>query len=151
MWTLFFISIAVVCLYSVPPIAAAMSECAPEAKFPYGISTFSWVVQNNIFYCDKTSYIPRLQSVGRYNKIWRPRRFGKSLVCDMLTEYYDAATCKDEVGIFYPFVHFLCCIKVSLPITYVCTVDREMHYLGRLISCLRIWRIRKLESIWFWV
>jgi UDP-N-acetylmuramate-alanine ligase len=34
---------------------------------------------------------------GDYLKIWRPRRFGKTLVCDMLAEYYDASNSADQV------------------------------------------------------
>jgi hypothetical protein len=51
------------------------------------------------FCVDKTAYIRTLEAAGAYNKIWRPRRFGKTLVCDMLAEYYDAANSEEKVPI----------------------------------------------------
>jgi hypothetical protein len=35
--------------------------------------------------------------MGRYSKIWRPRRFEKSFICSMLKEYYDAANSVAQV------------------------------------------------------
>lgn len=66
-------------------------------RFPYGESSFKTIVKENNFYCDKTSYINKLELAGKFLKIWRPRRFGKTLVCDMLKEYYDAINSKEKV------------------------------------------------------
>jgi hypothetical protein len=66
-------------------------------KFPYGVSSFKQIIQEKQFCADKTKYICKLEKVGNYNKIWRPRRFGKTLICDMLTEYYDAANKREQV------------------------------------------------------
>lgn len=64
--------------------------------FPYGTSDFRDIVDCRQFFVDKTSYIPLLESAGKYNCIWRPRRFGKSLLCSMLANYYDKAVPEDE-------------------------------------------------------
>jgi hypothetical protein len=46
---------------------------------------------------DKTAYIRTLEASGKFIKIWRPRRFGKTLFCETLAEYYDAAISTDQV------------------------------------------------------
>ncbi len=66
-------------------------------KFPYGVSGFRTIIADKRFYIDKTSYIRTLETSGSYLKISRPRRFGKSLVCDMFAEYYDASNSADKV------------------------------------------------------
>ena len=66
-------------------------------KFPYGESRFRTVMADKSFCIDKTSYIRTLETSAKYLKIWRPRRFGKTLVCDMLAEYYDASNSADQV------------------------------------------------------
>jgi hypothetical protein len=72
------------------------------SKFPYGECGFRKIVTEGTFLIDKTSYIRTLEATGKYNKIWRPRRFGKTMVCDMLAEYYDAANSKKQV-VYLPF------------------------------------------------
>ena len=67
------------------------------SKFPYGVSGFRKIMADGRFCVDKTSYIRTLETSGDYLKIWRPRRFGKTLVCDMLAEYYDASNSADQV------------------------------------------------------
>ena len=67
------------------------------SKFPYGVSRFRKIMADGRFCIDKTSYIRTLETSGDYLKIWRPRRFGKTLVCDMLAEYYDASNSADQV------------------------------------------------------
>ena len=67
------------------------------SKFPYGVSGFRKIMANKRFCVDKTSYIRTLETSAKYLKIWRPRRFGKTLVCDMLAEYYDASNSADQV------------------------------------------------------
>ncbi len=66
-------------------------------KFSNGVSSFKDIVEKKLFYVDKTSYIRKLEMAGNLLKIWRPRRFGKTLVCNMLEEYYDAANSKEKV------------------------------------------------------
>ena len=67
------------------------------SKFPYGVSGFRQIMAYKSFCVDKTSYIRTLETSGYYLKIWRPRRFGKTLVCDMLAEYYDASNSPAQV------------------------------------------------------
>jgi len=63
-------------------------------KFPYGICDFRKIIRDGYFYCDRTDRIPLLEK-GTYQLFLRPRRFGKSLLLSMLTNYYDIAR-KDE-------------------------------------------------------
>lgn len=67
---------------SLPNIPAA-------SYFPYGNSDWEDIKSTNSFYVDKTMYINELEGAGKYLKIWRPRRFGKSLFCQQLSLYYD--------------------------------------------------------------
>ena len=55
---------------------------------PYGVSSFAEIRNSNMYYIDKTMYIPDLEQV-RYAFLLRPRRFGKSLFTAMLHAYYD--------------------------------------------------------------
>ena len=59
-------------------------------KYPYGISDFNKIITQDYFYCDRTDRIPLLER-GDYLLFLRPRRFGKSLLLSMLTNYYDIA------------------------------------------------------------
>ena len=58
-------------------------------KFPYGLSDFSVIRQEDYFYQDRTHLIPQLEQSGRQLLFLRPRRFGKSLLLSMLEHYYD--------------------------------------------------------------
>ena len=58
-------------------------------RIPYGISSFTEVVEQNQYYVDKTMYLPMLEDQPHYLIFIRPRRFGKSLFGDMLRSYYD--------------------------------------------------------------
>jgi hypothetical protein len=58
--------------------------------FPYGDASFSAVIQTpNVFYVDKSHFIPQLEAYGKANILLAPRRFGKSIFLDMLANYYD--------------------------------------------------------------
>ena len=61
-------------------------------KLPYGVSNFVTIVEQNIYYVDKTMYIPMLEEEARNLFFIRPRRFGKSLFLGMLHAYYDCRT-----------------------------------------------------------
>ena len=84
--------------------SVARDECgeteAAIPMFPYGESGFRTIMADGSFCIDKTSYIRTLETSGKYLKMWRPRRFGKTLVCDMLAEYYDASNSADQVILF---------------------------------------------------
>ena len=58
-------------------------------ELPYGVSDFVTIVEQNIYYVDKTMYIPELEKQARNLFFIRPRRFGKSLFLGMLHAYYD--------------------------------------------------------------
>ena len=58
-------------------------------RIPYGISNFKQLRQENLYYVDKTQYIPRMEMAGHFLFFIRPRRFGKSLFLNMLAAYYD--------------------------------------------------------------
>ena len=66
-------------------------------RFPYGISSFENIVEDNFLYFDKTKTIERMETLGSYLKIWRPRRSGKSLFCDQLALYYDKGAADNMV------------------------------------------------------
>lgn len=61
-------------------------------EVPYGVSDFRTMVEQNIYYVDKTMYIPELEKQARYIIFIRPRRFGKSIFLGMLHAYYDCRT-----------------------------------------------------------
>lgn len=58
-------------------------------EIPYGVSSFVEVIEQNMYYVDKTMYIPLLEKQARSLFFIRPRRFGKSILLSMLRAYYD--------------------------------------------------------------
>ena len=64
-------------------------------ELPYGVQDFLTIVEQNIYYVDKTMYIPELEKEARNLFFIRPRRFGKSVFLSMLHAYYDSHT-KDK-------------------------------------------------------
>ena len=64
-------------------------------ELPYGVQDFVTIVEQNIYYVDKTMYIPQLEQQARNLFFIRPRRFGKSVFLGMLHAYYDCRT-KDK-------------------------------------------------------
>ena len=58
-------------------------------EIPYGVSDFDIVRRDNLYYVDKTMYLPKLESQARNLFFIRPRRFGKSVFISMLHAYYD--------------------------------------------------------------
>ena len=61
-------------------------------ELPYGVQDFLTIVEQNIYYVDKTMYIPELEKEARNLFFIRPRRFGKSVSLGMLHAYYDSST-----------------------------------------------------------
>jgi hypothetical protein len=53
-------------------------------KLSIGISDFKELIQGNYIYVDKTEYIYKMTSSGKYYFLSRPRRFGKSLLISTL-------------------------------------------------------------------
>ena len=58
-------------------------------QVPYGVSDFVRVMTQNMYYVDKTMYLPELEKPPSNLFFIRPRRFGKSIFLSMLHAYYD--------------------------------------------------------------
>lgn len=58
-------------------------------SIPYGITDYERITLNNYYYVDKTHYIPLIEQAASFFFLIRPRRFGKSLLLNMLDSYYD--------------------------------------------------------------
>jgi hypothetical protein len=59
-----------------------------QVKFPYGISNFEKVIEQDYLFVDKTHFIELLEKES-YSIFLRPRRMGKSLFVSILEYYYD--------------------------------------------------------------
>ena len=58
-------------------------------RIPYGMQNWEDVRLRNCYYVDKTRFIPEIEEANDYFFFIRPRRFGKSLLMNMLRQYYD--------------------------------------------------------------
>ena len=58
-------------------------------KIPYGICNYKILQEENYVYVDKTSYLEKLENVGKTLVYLRPGRFGKTLFTSMMYYYYD--------------------------------------------------------------
>ena len=58
-------------------------------QVPYGVANFTTVMEQNLYYVDKTMYLPLIERQPRNLFFIRPRRFGKSIFLSMLYSYYD--------------------------------------------------------------
>lgn len=56
---------------------------------PYGKTDFAVMRREGYYYVDKTRFIRSLEREGNFVFFLRPRRFGKSLMLNMLQTYYD--------------------------------------------------------------
>ncbi|MDL2213826.1 ATP-binding protein, partial [Bacteroides sp. OttesenSCG-928-N06] len=56
---------------------------------PYGITDYARIIRDNYYYVDKTHFIPLIEQAASFFFLIRPRRFGKSLLLNMLDSYYD--------------------------------------------------------------
>ena len=57
-------------------------------KLPIGVQAFTEMINDGYLYIDKTEYIYKLISSGKYYFLSRPRRFGKSLFISTLKEIF---------------------------------------------------------------
>ena len=57
-------------------------------KYPIGIQNFESLRKDGYLYIDKTEFVHKLVSEGRYYFLSRPRRFGKSLLISTLESYF---------------------------------------------------------------
>jgi hypothetical protein len=69
-------------------------------KFAYGSSDLQYIIENNMFYVDRTHLIPAIEDAGQQIIFLRPRRFGKSLCLSMLENYYDIAKAEQFESLF---------------------------------------------------
>ena len=58
-------------------------------RVPYGVSDFRLVRRDDMYYVDKTMFLPKLENEANNLFFIRPRRFGKSIFINMLHAYYD--------------------------------------------------------------
>ncbi len=58
-------------------------------RIPYGVTDFAMIRREGYYYVDKTRFIPQLEREGNFVFFLRPRRFGKSLMLNVLHAYYD--------------------------------------------------------------
>ena len=58
-------------------------------RIPYGKQNWEDVRLDNFYYVDKTRFIAEIEASNEYFFFIRPRRFGKSLLMNMLRQYYD--------------------------------------------------------------
>ena len=58
-------------------------------KYPVDTQTFDTIINGNYVYLDKTDLIYKMVNEFRYVFLSRPRRFGKSLLCSTLKEYFN--------------------------------------------------------------
>lgn len=58
-------------------------------RYPVDTQTFSNIVEGNYIYVDKTALVYKMVKDYRYVFLSRPRRFGKSLLCSTLKEYFE--------------------------------------------------------------
>lgn len=56
----------------------------PRPRLPIGIQSFEKLRSEGLAYVDKTAYLPKLLAVSSVIFLSRPRRFGKSLLLDMI-------------------------------------------------------------------
>lgn len=57
-------------------------------NLPLGMQDFRSIVEGGYKYIDKTMYLHRMATTGKYYLLSRPRRFGKSLTVSTLNELY---------------------------------------------------------------
>ena len=61
------------------------------AQIPYGVKDFKRIRLEDFYYVDKTAFIRKMEARANFLFFVRPRRFGKSLLCETLRCYYDVA------------------------------------------------------------
>lgn len=69
-------------------------------KIPYGVTDFAEIRKRGYYYVDKTRFIEKIEDEGNFVFFLRPRRFGKSLMLNVLQAYYDV-TYADDFDIFF--------------------------------------------------
>ena len=62
---------------------------APKRKYPVGIQSFESIRTDGYVYVDKTPLVYKMITEGKPYFLSRPRRFGKSLLCDTLAKVFE--------------------------------------------------------------
>lgn len=75
-------------------------------RIPYGLTDFERISRDNCYYVDKTHYIPRIEQAAAFFFLIRPRRFGKSLLLNMLDAYYNINNADRFEELFGPYKIF---------------------------------------------
>src|SRR5688572_15235073 len=57
-------------------------------KYPIGLQSFREIREGGFVYIDKTEKIHQMVNYGKYYFLSRPRRFGKSLMLDTISELF---------------------------------------------------------------
>src|SRR5687768_13225954 len=65
--------------------------CSMVRKYPIGIQSFRKIREDGFVYVDKTRLIHTLIESGNYYFLSRPRRFGKSLLLDTISELFSGS------------------------------------------------------------
>lgn len=60
-----------------------------QRLYPLGIQTFSEIRRRDMLYVDKTEYVYRMASSGKFFFLSRPRQFGKSLLVSTFQSYFE--------------------------------------------------------------
>ena len=58
-------------------------------SIPYGLTDYERITRENYYYVDKTRFIPLIEQAASFFFLIRPRRFGKTLLLNVLDAYYD--------------------------------------------------------------
>ena len=72
-----------------PSMEQPTTQQQKPRRLPYGMQNWEDVRLLNYYYVDKTRFIPEIEEANHYFFFIRPRRFGKSLLMNMLRQYYD--------------------------------------------------------------
>jgi hypothetical protein len=59
-----------------------------QKDLPQGDPTFMEIILNNQLYADKTEYVHEMMKVSKCCFLSRPRRFGKTLLLDTISELF---------------------------------------------------------------
>lgn len=65
------------------------TEMAQIKRIPYGISDFRQLRREDLYYVDKSMFLPVMENTDHFLFLVRPRRFGKSIFLSMMSAYYD--------------------------------------------------------------
>ena len=77
-----------------------------ESFFPYGQSDFESIRRDKQFFVDNTAYIKEFEKF-RFQCFTRPPRWGKSLLTQIMSFYYDNATTPEEWDTLFGGAHEL--------------------------------------------